>query len=92
MYLNTYYYEEMFFEIDESLIEIRKLKEKYIEFNSTDERDKEKIDFALSNLIKEYSNSKFDFFRDYAETLNRHKQEIINSYTYIKDKDGNERF
>lgn len=91
MYLNTYDYEKMFFEIDESLIEIRKLKEKYIEFNSTDERDKEKIDIALSNLIKEYSNSKFDFFRDFAETLNRHKQEIINSFTYIKDKDGNER-
>lgn len=91
MYLNTYDYEKMFFEIDDSLIKIRALKEKYIEFNDTDEKDKEEITKKLSNLINEYSNSEFTFFKDFAETLNNHKQEILNSFTYIKDKDGNER-
>ena len=91
MYLNTYDYEKMFFEVDESLIRIRELKEKYIEFNSTDERDKEKIAQDLSKLIEEYSESEFSLFREFAETLTRYKQEIINSFTYIKDKDGNER-
>lgn len=60
MYLNTYDSERMFFEIDESLIKIRVLKEKYIEFNSTDERDKEKIADAFSKLIEEYSVSEFN--------------------------------
>lgn len=60
MYLNTYDYEIMFFEIDESLIKIRVLKKKYIEFNFTDEKDKEKIADAFSKLIEEYSVSEFN--------------------------------
>ena len=91
MYLNTYDYEKMFFEIDESLLKIRSLKEKYIEFNATDERNKDEIAKKFTNLINEYSNSEFTFFKEFAETLNNHKQEILNSFTYIKDKDGNER-
>lgn len=91
MYLNTYDYEKMFFEIDESLIKIRALKEKYIEFNSTDERDKKKIADAFSKLIEEYSASEFHFIREFAETLKKHKQEIINSFIYIIDDEGKER-
>ena len=91
MYLNTYNYEKIFFEIDESLLKTRSLKEKYIEFNATDERNKDEIAKKFTNLIIEYDNSEFTFFKEFAETLNNHKQEILNSFTYIKDKDGNER-
>lgn len=63
MYLNTYDYEKMFFEIDESLLKIRSLKEKYIEFNATDERNKNEIAKKFTNLINEYSNSEFIFFK-----------------------------
>ncbi|WP_455579377.1 ISL3 family transposase [Faecalibacillus intestinalis] len=91
MYLNTYDYERMFFEIDDSLIKIRVLKEKYIQFNATDERDKKKIADAFSKLIEEYSESEFSFIGEFAETLKRHKQEIINSFTYIIDGEGKER-
>lgn len=91
MYLNTYDYEKMFFETDDSLAKIRCLKEKYIEFNSTKEKDKNKISASLSELIEEYSKSEFGFIRKFAETLKKHKQEIINSFTYITDDKGKER-
>lgn len=57
MYLNTYDYEKMFFEIDDHLIIIRKLKEKYIEFNSSHETDQVKLNTVLKQLIDEYSKS-----------------------------------
>ncbi len=91
MYLNTYDYEKMFFDIDESLIKIRNLKEMYIEFNSCKEKNKEKVSAALSELIEVYSKCEFSFIRTFAETLRNHKQEIVNSFTYITDDEGNER-
>ena len=43
----------------------------------------------FQNLLKntQYRN----LIREFAETLKRHKQEIINSFTYIIDGDGKER-
>lgn len=91
MYLNTYDYERMFFEIDDSLKKIRDLKEKYIEFNATDERDPSKIEYLLSNIINEYKKSDIALFREFAQTLDKYKQEIINSFTFIIDENGVER-
>lgn len=91
MYLNTYDYEKMFFELDENFKLIRRLKEKYIEFNSSGEKDLTKIDFLLTHLIEEYSNCKLSMFREFADLLKSHKQEIINSFIYVRDVNGKER-
>lgn len=91
MYLNTYQLEKMFFEIDDSLIKIRDLKEKYIEFNSSGERNLKKVEIQLTELIDEYSRSEFALFREFAKTLDNYKQPIINSFTFITDEEGNER-
>lgn len=90
-YLNTYDYEKMFFQLDDNLINIRHLKEKYIEFNNTKEKDLNKIDILLSNLINDYSLSTLAMFREFSVLLKDHKQEIINSFIYIIDDKGNER-
>lgn len=90
-YLNTYDYEKMFFQLDDNLVQIRRLKEKYIEFNKTEERDLEKINTLLSNIIDCYSHSTLIMFKEFSELLKAHKQEIINSFIYINDNNGNER-
>lgn len=91
MYLNTYDYEKLFFELHDTLKPIRKLKEKYIEFNHSKERDSTKIDIMLSRLTEEYARSKFKLLVEFSGTLKKHKQEIINSFTYIIDNQGKER-
>lgn len=90
-YLNTYDYEKMFFQLDDNLMNIRRLKEKYIEFNKTKEKDLNKVSVLLNDLIFLYSHSSLIMFREFSELLKKHKQEIINSFIYIIDNDGNER-
>lgn len=90
-YLNTYDYEKMFFQLDDNLMNIRCLKEKYIEFNKTKEKDLNKVAVLLNDLIFLYSHSSLIMFREFSELLKKHKQEIINSFIYIIDNYGNER-
>ena len=90
-YLNTYDYEKMFFQLDDNLMNIRRLKEKYIEFNKTKEKDLNKVAVLLNDLIFLYSHSSLIMFREFSELLKKHKQEIINSFIYIIDNYGNER-
>lgn len=91
MYLNTYDYEKLFFELHNTLKPIRKLKEKYIEFNNSKEKKPVKVEIMLSQLINEYSTSRFKLFIEFSKILKKHKQEIINSFTYITDDQGKER-
>lgn len=90
-YLNTYDYKKMFFELDDKLIDIRKLKEKYIEFNNSKEKDLDKINQLLSDLIHIYEHSSIPIFKEFSILLKDHKQEIINSFIYIVDNNGVER-
>lgn len=88
VWLNTYDYEKMFFQLDGNLKQIRDLKEKYIEFNKIKERNLKKIDSLLSGLIELYSHSELTMFREFSELLNKHRQEIVNSFIYVTDSSG----
>lgn len=90
-YLNTYDYEKMFFQLDVSFMPIRRLKEKYIEFNQTKEKDLNKVSALLNDLIILYSQSSLIMFKEFSDLLKKHKQEIINSFIYVTDTDGHER-
>ena len=91
MYLNTYDYEKMLFDLDNNFKYIRDLKEKYINFNCTLEEDKNKIEADLNKIIKEYSKSKLILFRDFSKLLQKNKEGLINSFTYVTDKNGEKR-
>lgn len=91
MYLNTYDIEKLVFDLDDNFRTIRSLKEKYIEFNHSKERDPEVLNMMLSALITEYSDCQLSMFREFSVILEKHKQEIINSFTYIIDDCGKER-
>jgi len=90
-YLTTRQLESMFFDIDPTLKIIRDLKEEYIEFNSTDERDITKIEAELDRLIFKYNKSSFNLFKEFAKLLKSKKEEILNSFTFIIGPDGKER-
>lgn len=72
-------------------MDIRRLKEKYIEFNKTKEKDLNKIEILLNDLIDLYDRSSLSMFKEFSEILKKHKQEVINSLIYITDSKGNER-
>lgn len=91
MYLNTYDYEKMLFDLGNNFKYIRDLKEKYINFNCTLEEDKNKIEADLNKIIEEYSKSKLILFRDFSKLLQKNKERIINSFTYVTDKNGEKR-
>ena len=59
-----------------------------VEFNKTEERDLEKINTLLSNIIDCYSHSTLIMFKEFSELLKAHKQEIINSFIYITDNNS----
>ena len=81
----------MFFQLDDKFMDIRRLKEKYIEFNRTKEKDLNKIEILLNDLIDLYERSSLSMFKEFSEILKKHKQEVINSFIYITDSKGNER-
>ena len=81
----------MFFQLDDKFMDIRRLKEKYIEFNKTKEKDLNKIEILLNDLIDLYDRSSLSMFKEFSEILKKHKQEVINSLIYITDSKGNER-
>ena len=81
----------MFFELDDKFEILRDLKEKYFEF---DELAKEKPDKAaelLDKLIDEYTNCDQKIFNNFSEVIKKHRQYILNSYTFVEatDKKGN---
>ena len=52
---------------------IRRLKEQYIEFNETKEKDLNKIAGILNALIIFYSHSSLVMFRDFSGLLKKYK-------------------
>ena len=80
MYLDTYTIEKMFFALDDKFETIRDLKEKYITFNGMSFSNNEETKAELESLIKEYEASDISIFKDFAEYLNKYKNEIINSF------------
>jgi len=81
MYLDTYTIEKMFFALDKNFKSIRDLKEKYISFNKMNFEDPLEAEDELDSLINEYEASDITLFKDFAEYLNKHRTEIINSFT-----------
>lgn len=88
MTLDTYALESQFMALDPHFPRIRELKEMYIEFNDSEETDRDTLSAQLDDLINIYSKCEFDFFRDFAELLKRLKEEILNSFTYVTSEDG----
>lgn len=80
-YLNTYDYEKIFFQLDNNLMNIRRLKENIL--NSTKQKDLNKVTVLLKNLIILYSHSSLVIFWLIKKTP-------IENY-YITDNDGNEK-
>lgn len=79
-YMNTSDYEELLFSIAPELEQMRRLKEKYIAFNSKYLDDTEGAGKRLDELIAEYSSSEYVMFRQFASALKKYRQAIINSF------------
>ena len=76
--------ENMIFDIDPELQELRKLKEKYIRFNRdyggryNEARDK------LKYIIEDYANCPYPMFHKIAESLRYHYNAICNSFIMVE--------
>ena len=83
-YVDLYDLEYYLFKIDPTLKELRRLKDKYIDFNNSYGNNPKKARTALRILIQEYRNSGYKIFRSFADTLDYHFESIINSFIVIE--------
>ena len=82
--VDLYDLEYYLFNIDPTLKELRRLKDKYIDFNNSYGNNPKKARPALRALIQEYRNSGYKIFRSFADTLDYHFESIINSFIVIE--------
>lgn len=78
--MDAYDYENKFFALDPDLETLRNLKEMYVRFNHENEGNPIKAATELDELIEFYSECGYEIFEDFAETLKRYRQPIINSF------------
>ena len=84
-HINTYALEDKFYSIDDNLSTLRDLKELYVTFNDTIYN--ENLDVAtkeLDYIIEIYEDCNSKIFNEFAKTLKRYRQPIINSFTMTK--------
>lgn len=82
--MNTYDYEDALFRLDPKLKDFRDLKELYITFNKRNAGNPTTARKELDELIKLYSDSKYEIFREYASLLEKHKDHIVNSFIMVE--------
>ena len=74
----------MFFSLDKNFKTLRDLKEKYIVFNQTNFNSGEEAKNELNSLITLYKASDQSIFKEFADFLNMHQDEIIHSFTTVE--------
>ena len=81
----------MFFELADKFEILRDLKEKYFEFYELTKEKPDKAAGLLDKLIDEYANCDQKIFNNFSEVIKKHRQYILNSYTFVEatDKKGN---
>ncbi|MDY5480650.1 MAG: transposase [Peptostreptococcus porci] len=89
IHVDTYFLEKKFFEINDILPSIKKLKEKYIDFNSKKYDDLSEVESKLDYLIEVYKLSEINIFIEFAALLERYKENIINSFVVIEKINSN---
>ncbi|MBQ9036145.1 MAG: transposase [Erysipelotrichaceae bacterium] len=89
-YLDTFQKEKMFLDLDPHFLRLRELKEMYHTFDNDSKQNPEYAGPKLDELIKYYQNCDQQIFREFAILLNKYRNEIILSYTFVDiiDKNG----
>lgn len=82
--MNTYDYEDTLFKIDSRLETLRRLKEKYVKFNTRNAGHPLTAEDELEDLITEYYHSGDGLFVDFAQLLVKYKTPIINSFIMVE--------
>ena len=76
--------ENMLFDIDPNLAELRSLKEKYIRFNKQFGGKHAEASDRLRYIIEDYRNSPYPMFHKIADSLAFHREAIINSFIMVE--------
>jgi len=76
--------ENMLFDIDPDLAELRKLKEKYIRFNRQFGGKHSEAADRLRYIIEDYRNCPYPMFHKIADSLAYHREAIVNSFIMVE--------
>lgn len=89
--MSVYDYEYELFKIDSNSAIFRDLKERYISFNNKYAGNLKAAASGLNEIIQIYRDSSFKMFEYIADSLQTHRERIINSFIMIEriDKTGN---
>lgn len=88
--MDTYAYEERFFNAFPFLRDMRDLKDRYILFNQTYEGNPSAAAVELNRLITLYRECDFDVLRDFSRLLKKYRQPIINSFVLMDKRTNSE--
>lgn len=82
----------MFMELDPNFPIFKELKDRYLDFNEIYIGSPEEAVEPLKELIKDYRRSKYKIFKEFADLLEKHFNEIILSFKVVKVTNKNEEF
>lgn len=80
-YVNTKDIYDQFMALNRDFPIIKKLKERYISFNSEYLGKRHEAKKGLDELIREYEDSDYEMFKDFAALLKKYYEEILASFT-----------
>lgn len=83
-YMSTYAIEEEYLNIHPDFFLIRELKEEYVQFNHSRFDNYQTTERALNAIIDIYEDCPIKMFNEFAETLKRYREPILNSFTYVE--------
>ena len=82
--MNTFDYEQKFYDIHPDLREIHYLKEEYIRFNERNAGSPDTASVELDELIARYKSCGYEMFQTFARLLQKHRDAIINSFIMVE--------
>ena len=88
-YMNTFDYFEWMFKIDRNFDEMRDLRERYARFNKLNAGDPKAARKQLKVIIEIYKHSRFEMYKEMAQTLETYFEPIILSFTLVKKTSPN---
>ena len=74
----------MFLDLDPMFRPLKEMKDRYLDFNDEYVAKPKEASEALKTLIKEYRESEYRIYKDFADLLDKHFNQIIGSFTVVR--------
>ena len=81
--------QKMFYELDPMFKPLKEMKDRYLDFNDRYVGRPDEAVSALNELIRQYRESEYSIYKEFADLLQKHFERIILSFRLVKREDKN---